>query len=84
MDKWVTHGIAGIAREMFAAETEEGREPNHAGFPLGVSMRVKRERRDIWDYIYQATNGLDPHQTISTLLPKDVTDQLAGKVGELG
>lgn len=77
MEKWVRDGIAEIARELF--RREEG--GNHGGFPLGVSMEVKRKRPDIWEHIYEATKGLDPHQTISSYLPRDVTGQLTGKAG---
>ena len=79
MEKWAKDGIAEIARELF--ERDGG--GTHGGFPLAVSMEVKRRRPDIWDHVYRSTKGLDPHQTISVILPTDVTDKLKGKAGEL-
>lgn len=78
MKQWVKDGVAEVARAVF----EEKGGGNHAGFPLLVSMEVKKRRPDVWNHIRRYTRH-DPHQYCAMYIPRDVSDQLKGKAGEL-
>ena len=78
MKQWVKDGVAEVAREVL----QERGSGNHAGFPLIVSMEVRKRRPDIWKHLSRY-GKMDPHQYCSMYIPKGVSDELTGKAGEL-
>ena len=79
MPPWIKQGVAEVAREVL----RERGSGSLAGFPLVVTMQVKRRRSDIWDHVLENWPEVDPHQVLTPYIPQDVTDQLDGiRAGE--
>lgn len=79
MKQWVKDGVAEVAREVL--QERGGGSP--AAFRLIVSMEVQERRPDIWNHLRRYGGKTDPHQYCRMYIPRDVSDKLRGKAGEL-